>query len=110
TAILTENGCEYGIEGIYRRPDLELTIYQRVFVFADQSAAGDAEEALSTNLHDQIGFHEALPDDAAYGTAVGASDTFLVVTIAAETAAPVPEAESAFQYFHTDHVNALLFQ
>ena len=110
-AILDDAGCEYGIEGAYKRDDLGLVVYQRVFVLADGDAAHSAAARIdSAELTGLVAFHEPIPEGPDAGSA-DAAGHYLLVTHAVfdgdvfdESA---DEAVSVFGYRHADSLALL---
>ena len=107
TEILTDGGCEFGIEAAYERTDLGLTLMQRVFVLRDGDAAETAAEAVeSARLGGMVDFRQELPDGVARSTA-GASGRYLVVTFAVLVDHDDAVVEDAFRVFEFRHADTL---
>ena len=110
-AILADAGCEYGIEGAYKRDDLGLVVYQRVFVLADGDAAHSAAARIdSAELTGLVAFHEPIPEGPGTGSADAAGHHLLVThavfdgDVFDESA---DEAVSVFGYRHADSLALL---
>lgn len=111
TDTLVKAGCQYGIDGIYEREDLHLTLYERVFVFSDrQSAVAAAKHISPETAPGKVEFSVDVPDGIQYGGQVDTAGKYLVITVAAlDTEHSKDYAEQTFGHFHADHVRALLW-
>lgn len=116
--ILSDAGCEYGIEGAYEREDLGLVVFQRVFVLADEaSAEAAAEQIESDELTGLVKFHQPVPVGEPLSK-VGASQHFLVVTHGVIESAdpsgdideePLEMANRVLAYRHVETTNVLIW-